>query len=45
MQDLFRGYYKPTPEELAEIWKTCIFSFDANVCCGLCGLNECPITW
>lgn len=31
MRDLFRGYYNPTPEELAEIWKTCIFSFDANV--------------
>ncbi|HEY9872429.1 MAG TPA: PIN-like domain-containing protein [Candidatus Obscuribacterales bacterium] len=31
MRDLFRGYYKATPEELAEIWKTCIFSFDANV--------------
>jgi hypothetical protein len=31
MRDLFRGYYKPTPEELAEIWKTCTFSFDANV--------------
>src|SRR5919199_1489760 len=31
MRDLFRGYYKPTPEELAEIWKTCTFSFDANI--------------
>ncbi|HEY9666813.1 MAG TPA: PIN-like domain-containing protein [Coleofasciculaceae cyanobacterium] len=31
MRDLFRGYYKPTPAEFAEIWKTCIFSFDANV--------------
>ncbi len=31
MRDLFRGYYKPTSEELAEIWKNCIFSFDANV--------------
>ncbi|MBR8836263.1 MAG: DUF4935 domain-containing protein [Stigonema ocellatum SAG 48.90 = DSM 106950] len=31
MRDLFRGYYKPTPEELAEIWKSCIFSFDTNV--------------
>jgi hypothetical protein len=31
MRDLFRGYYKPTAEELAEIWKTCTFSFDANI--------------
>ncbi|ARV57468.1 hypothetical protein BZZ01_01410 [Nostocales cyanobacterium HT-58-2] len=31
MRNLFRGYYKPTSEELAEIWKNCIFSFDANV--------------
>lgn len=31
MRDLFRGYYKPTSEELADIWKDCIFSFDANV--------------
>ena len=22
MRDLFRGYYKPTPEEFAEIWKS-----------------------
>lgn len=31
MRDLFRGYYKPTSEEFAQIWKKCIFSFDANV--------------
>ncbi len=31
MRDLFRGYYKPTPEQFAEIWEKCIFSFDANV--------------
>jgi hypothetical protein len=31
MRDLFRGYYKPTPEELAVIWENCFFSFDANV--------------
>lgn len=31
MRDLFRGYYKPTPEELAVIWEKCIFSFDANI--------------
>ncbi|MEC4818269.1 MAG: PIN domain-containing protein [Scytonema sp. PMC 1069.18] len=31
MRNLFRGYYKPTTEELAEIWENCIFSFDANV--------------
>lgn len=31
MRDLFRGYYKPTPEEFATIWGKCIFSFDTNV--------------
>ncbi len=31
MRDLFRGYYKPTHEELAVTWENCIFSFDANV--------------
>ena len=31
MRDLFRGYYKPTSEEFAQIWKKCVFSFDANV--------------
>ncbi len=31
MRDLFRGYYKPTPEEFAEIWQKCTFSFDTNV--------------
>lgn len=31
MRDLFRGYYKPTPSELAAIWEKCIFCFDANV--------------
>lgn len=31
MRDLFRGYYKPTAEQLAEIWQNCIFSFDANI--------------
>lgn len=31
MRDLFRGYYKPTPEDFAAIWGNCIFSFDTNV--------------
>jgi hypothetical protein len=31
MRNLFRGYYKPTPEQFAEIWEKFIFSFDANV--------------
>ena len=31
MRNLFRGYYKPTPEQFAEIWEKCIFSFDANI--------------
>lgn len=31
MRNLFRGYYKPSAEELSDIWKNCIFSFDTNV--------------
>ncbi|MEH2158470.1 PIN-like domain-containing protein, partial [Nostoc sp.] len=31
MRDLFPGYYQPTEEEFAELWKECIFSFDTNV--------------
>lgn len=31
MRNLFRGYYQPTAEELAEIWQNCIFAFDANI--------------
>ncbi|MBW4651102.1 MAG: DUF4935 domain-containing protein [Kastovskya adunca ATA6-11-RM4] len=31
MRNLFRGYYKPTPEEIAQIWHEGIFSFDTNV--------------
>ena len=31
MRDLFRGYYRPTEAESADLWQKCIFSFDANV--------------
>jgi hypothetical protein len=31
MRNLFRGYYKPNSEELANIWQNCIFSFDTNI--------------
>ncbi|MBN3947446.1 MAG: DUF4935 domain-containing protein [Nostoc sp. NMS7] len=31
MRDLFPGYYQPTEEEFAELWKESIFSFDTNV--------------
>ncbi|MFN6482491.1 MAG: PIN domain-containing protein [Nostoc sp. DedQUE02] len=31
MRNLFPGYYQPTEEEFAELWKECIFSFDTNV--------------
>lgn len=31
MKDLFRGYYRPTDEELTELWQKCVFIFDTNV--------------
>jgi len=31
MRKLFRGYYTPTEEEFAQLWKDCIFSFDTNI--------------
>ncbi|HEY2495571.1 MAG TPA: PIN-like domain-containing protein [Candidatus Angelobacter sp.] len=31
MKKTFIGYYKPTKEEFAELWKSCIFVFDASV--------------
>lgn len=31
MRDLFPGYYRPKDEEFDEIWKECIFTFDANI--------------
>lgn len=31
MRDLFPGYYPPTENELKEIWKECIFTFDTNI--------------
>lgn len=31
MRELFRGYYRPTHQESAEIWQEGLFSFDSNV--------------
>jgi hypothetical protein len=31
MKDLFTAYRKPTEEDFAEMWRLCIFAFDANV--------------
>lgn len=31
MRETFRGYYRPTNNEFSELWKNCIFSFDANI--------------
>lgn len=31
MKDLFTAYRRPTDEEFAEMWRLCIFAFDANM--------------
>jgi PIN domain-containing protein len=31
MRDLFPGYYRPTQEQFQQMWRECIFVFDANV--------------
>jgi len=31
MRDLFPGFYHPTEDEFTQLWKDCIFVFDANV--------------
>lgn len=31
MKDLFTAYRRPTEEEFAEMWRLCIFAFDANM--------------
>lgn len=31
MRSHFKGFYKPTDEELKQIWEDCIFVFDTNV--------------
>ncbi len=31
MKTLFAGYYQPTKEEFDELWKNCVFVFDASV--------------
>lgn len=31
MRGLFSGFYRPTEDEFTQLWKNCIFVFDANV--------------
>jgi hypothetical protein len=31
MKSLFPGHYRPTEQEMAQIWKTCFFIFDTSV--------------
>lgn len=31
MKDLFTAYRRPTEEEFAEMWRLCVFAFDANM--------------
>jgi hypothetical protein len=31
MKSLFAGYYRPTDKEFDELWKNCMFVFDASV--------------
>jgi hypothetical protein len=31
MKSTFSGYYQPSKEEFSELWKSCIFAFDASV--------------
>ena len=31
MKDSFPGYYRPTENEFAEMWESCLFVLDANV--------------
>lgn len=31
MKDLFASYRKPTDEQFAEMWRLCVFAFDANM--------------
>lgn len=31
MKNKFKGYYRPLPEDLTNIWKDCVFVFDTNV--------------
>lgn len=40
MKNLFRGYYRPTEEELAELWSNCLFVPDANVILNLYRYSE-----
>jgi hypothetical protein len=35
MKRLFTGYFTPTEAEFKELWKSCVFAFDANVLLGL----------
>jgi hypothetical protein len=31
MRKTFSGYYRPTEDEFAEMWRNCLFVLDANV--------------
>jgi hypothetical protein len=31
MRNLFRGYYRPSPEDFTKLWNEAIFVFDTNV--------------
>ncbi|MDQ3258269.1 MAG: PIN-like domain-containing protein [Acidobacteriota bacterium] len=31
MKDLFTAYRRPTEEKFAEMWRLCVFAFDANM--------------
>jgi|GEM_PF-1730478 len=34
MRDAFRGYYRPTDEEFAKLWKECLFVRSFRIECG-----------
>ena len=40
MKSTFRGYYRPSEPEFAELWRTCIFVLDANVLLNMYGYSS-----
>lgn len=40
MRKKFPGYYRPTEKEFSELWKDCLFTFDANVLLNLYRYTE-----
>jgi hypothetical protein len=40
MKDLFHGYYRPSNEQFTELWKSCLFSFDASFLLNLYHYSE-----